>query len=113
MTAAPDAIQQGLRRIRRAKRVMAGLFIGFIPVGILSGVLSEATHLNILFFLGAYLALVLLCDTYFGLTSTCPLCNELYYWRMTGLGYRSFLAKRCLNCGLELEERKQHDGPRK
>lgn len=106
MTDDPDVIQKGLRKIRRAKRAIAGLFIGFIPVGVLSALVSEATKIHFMIFIGLYFVLVMISDFYLGLTSTCPRCNELYYWRMTGIGYRNFFTNRCLNCGLELEEKK-------
>lgn len=100
----PEVIKRGLRKIRRSKRAIVGLFIGFIPVGILSAIVSEATKIHFMIFIGAYFALLMICDFYLGLTSTCPRCNELYYWRMTGIGYRNFFTKRCLNCGLELDD---------
>jgi|GEM_PF-4168472 len=101
----PEVIQRGLRKIRRAKRIIAALFIGFIPVAILSAAVSETTKIHFMVFIGVYFALVMITDFYLGLTSTCPRCNELYYWRMTGIGYRNFFTKRCLNCGLELDEK--------
>jgi hypothetical protein len=95
-------IEKGLRKIRRAKRVMLLLFIGFLPYGILSSLLSEKLKMSIMFFIGAYFVLVIVFNYYFGLTSKCPRCNEFYYWRMSGIGYRNFFIKKCLNCGLEL-----------
>jgi len=99
-----DQIQKGLRKIRRAKLTEILLFIAFILVGFLSILVSERYHINFLFIIGPYGLFVLACDAYLGLTATCPKCKELYYWRMSGIGYRNFFTKKCLNCGLELNE---------
>jgi hypothetical protein len=105
MTDDIEVIRRGLRKIRRVKRAILFLFFGFIPFGILSRILSEATKINFLIFLGLYFVLVMGCNFYFGLTSNCPRCDEFYYWRMSGIGYRNFFTKRCLSCGLELDEK--------
>ena len=97
-----EQIQIGLRKIRRAKLITIILFIAFIPVGFLSMLISERYNINFLFILGPYGLFVLVCDFYLGLTAKCPKCKELYYWRMSGVGYRNFFTKKCLNCGLEL-----------
>jgi hypothetical protein len=78
------------------------LFLGFIPAGILSLFFGDHFNINFLFLLAPYLLFVVVYDTYIGLTATCPMCNELYYWRMEGIGFRNFFTKRCLNCGLDL-----------
>lgn len=100
------AIKKGIQKIRQAKRFAAILLLGLIPVGILSSILCETYKFNFLIIIGLYLAFVMLCGAYLGLTSKCPRCNELYYWRMTGIGYRNFFTKKCLNCGLELDVNK-------
>jgi hypothetical protein len=101
----PIKIEKGLKKIRRAKQTIILLFIGFLPYGILSSFISEILKIHIMFFIGAYFILVIVYDYYFALTSTCPRCNEFYYWRMSGIGYRYFFTKKCLNCGLELNKK--------
>ncbi len=101
-TTDPIIIDKGIQRIRHSKRVAIILFFGFIPAGILSLFLAEHFSLNFFILLAPYVLFVAIWDTYIGLTATCPRCNELYYWRMEGIGFRNFFTKRCLNCGLDL-----------
>ncbi len=95
-------IENGVRKIRMAKRILLSLFIGFIPFAIIFSYIAEIIKINPLFFIGAYFIFVMILGSYFGLTSMCPRCNELYYWRKSGIGYRNIFTKKCLNCGLEL-----------
>ena len=104
-----NAIQKGIRKIKRNKRAFVLLFLGFIPVCVLASIFSNATHINNLIFIGIYLFLVIGVDLYLALTSICPKCNEFYYWKMSGIGYRNFFTNHCLNCGLELDEKKFKD----
>jgi hypothetical protein len=101
----PIKIEKGLQKIHRAKRAIISLFLGFIPYSLLASFISDKFNIHFMFLLGGYSLVVIIADYYFGLTSTCPRCNEFYYWRMTGIGYRYFFTKKCLNCGLELNKK--------
>lgn len=99
----PEKIEKGLRKIRRTKLILISLFIGFVPFAILFSFVAEALRVNPMVFIGAYFAFVMILGSYVGLTCNCPRCNELYYWRKSGIGYRNIFTKKCLNCGLELK----------
>lgn len=98
----PEKIKNGLRKIRNTKRIILSLFVAFVPFAILFSYLAESFEINPMFFIGAYLIFVMVIGSYVGLTSICPQCNEFYYWRKSGIGYRNIFTKKCLNCGLEL-----------
>ena len=97
---------KGLRRIRRSKRVAIFLFLGFIPVGIISFILDDLLNISFLFIIVPYLMLVMASEFYIGLTATCLRCTQLYYWRTEIIGFRNFFTKRCLNCGLDLNTKR-------
>ena len=102
-TTDPIVIEKGIQRIRHSKRLAVLLFFGFIPVSILSFFLDDYFNINFLLVIAPYLLFVAVWDLHIGLTATCPRCNQLYYWRMEGIGFRNFFTKRCLNCGLDLK----------
>jgi hypothetical protein len=81
-----------LIKIRRGKRIIISLFVGFIPIGMLSAIINETLHINF----------ILLPALYFGLTAFCPQCNQLYYWQMEGIGFRNVFTRECLNCGFDV-----------
>lgn len=95
-------ISKKLRKIRCGKRIVIWLFVGFIPISVLSAIMNEALHINFLLLPGLYLGIVISWNIYFGLTAFCPQCNQLYYWRMDGIGFRNVFTNRCLNCGFEI-----------
>lgn len=101
-------IEKGLHKIRRSKIIAILLITGLIPFGIISFILYEKLNINFIYSLGLYVAFAMACSFYIGLTSKCPKCNELYYWRMSGIGFRNPWTKCCLNCGLELKEKKDY-----
>jgi hypothetical protein len=105
-TIEPTTIREGVQRIKRQKRIAILLFLCFLPVAVLSFFLDDYYHINFLFVILPYLAFVMAWDFYAGLTAICPRCGERYYWRVEGIGFRNFLTKRCLNCGLELDLKK-------
>lgn len=101
----PKKIEKGLRKIHRNKIIVLSLFIGFGPFAILFSFVAEALRVNPMIFIGAYFIFVMALGSYVGLTSNCPRCNELYYWKKSGIGYRNIFTKKCLNCGLELKSK--------
>ncbi len=99
----PVIIEKGIQRIHRLKHVTVMLFLGFIPVGILSFFLEDFLNINSLLVIAPYFLFVLIWNINIALTAICPRCRELYCWRMEGLCFSNFLTERCLNCGLDLE----------
>jgi hypothetical protein len=94
-----DAIARGLAEIRRRRRSVWALFLGFIPASLAFGLLTGSNQWTIGFAL-----------LWMGLTSVamfraafarCPRCKGLFHfdrWFMSNNGF----TRKCMKCGLPL-----------
>jgi hypothetical protein len=95
-------MEKKLIKIRCGKRIIISLFVGFMPIGMLSAIINETLHINFILLPALYFGLILSWNIYFGLTAFCPQCNQLYYCQMEVIGFWNVFTRQCLNCGFDL-----------
>jgi hypothetical protein len=97
-TGPADPFEPDLRRIRLRRRIALGLFIGFLPWGVLVlTLLPGLLALGLLLVWGAaWLVSLLLWGC-----SVCPRCKRWFFARTPFLRTRPF-ADACVNCDLPL-----------
>jgi hypothetical protein len=100
VTTTPPAIvdiELGLRKIRRVRYVVFGLFVGFIPWGFAGYYVAQTLGISWAWFLLPYMALYLAVGVYFD-RLRCPRCHQRFFVNVYGNAF----ATRCRHCGLPL-----------
>jgi hypothetical protein len=86
----------GLQRIRVRRRLMWGVWLGFLPILILLS-FSDVSRLAEII-APAWMALIVVTSALV-LFSKCPRCDSLFH---TTVLWRNVWAKKCIHCGLPL-----------
>ena len=107
MNKSEQEIIEGIRKIKLGKNIQLISFIAFIPVGIISALVEKTYGISFMFVLVPYALIALLLSSIISLRANCPNCGELYFWKMSGIGFRNPFTKKCLNCGLNLTLKKE------
>ena len=90
-------MDEGLRHLRRLRRWLLGLFLGFLPALVLAVALQPPswvlTSVAVLWFV-AFVVVAMIHAFY-----RCPRCHRFFHVR--GM-FGNWFASKCMNCGLEL-----------
>lgn len=110
-----EALNNGLIKIRRKRRILSAMFVMWLPYGALIMAINLPFYLVFL-----YMAIVVIISQllYF---SACPRCRNYFFYRskpgsigdtgnkiinmLFGGGYRNIFSNKCLNCGLNIHNK--------
>ncbi len=97
-------LDNGLKRIRKIRLIVFGLFIGSLPFWLCLVILRDITRLDPLYLLIPYGLILFIFANYTGFVR-CPCCNEFFFWNLS-TSYRNPFTSKCLTCGLHLNDKK-------